>query len=431
MSRVINYVVQDKKTRCFDPETNQEYRLISGQNCVAETAYQEFMATKIQYGKDNGVFYKQFVQSFKPEEATTPKEIHQMGLELAEYFKGFEVLVATHIDEDHWHNHLIVNSVNAETGLKIQFNERNFNELRRYSDEICQAHGLETLKPYKKDSPVAGMNTREYRTAEKGNSWKFKLMNAIDSAIGISITKGDFIANMERMGYGVKWVEHHKYITYITPESQKCRDNRLHEEKYLKERMEKFYEYGKIQDIEQAGKPAGRVPNQSAVIRNPAGGVQQAGVYDDGNRETPSAHAGENRQSAHMGGLEEGHHAGGGNSYERPLTGRPSLRKRFEAGVQQPNRDGNRRSDRSFWKENFKTGKDASGTGFDPVESPLEVDGHRGGGAGSVIGAAVAVENLLFVNDRPEEEKKPEQAIEHKTPQKKKQARSYDRGMGM
>ena len=88
--KVITYVIQQKKTLFHDEETHQKYRLISGQNCVAETAFKEFMATKAQYGKDNGVFYKHFVQSFKPGEAASPKEIHQMGVELAEYFKGFE-----------------------------------------------------------------------------------------------------------------------------------------------------------------------------------------------------------------------------------------------------------------------------------------------------------------------------------------------------
>ena len=102
--KVIAYVTQRKKTLFHDEETGQKYRLISGQNCVAETVFKEFMATKIQYGKDNGVFYKHYVQSFKPEEVVSPKEIHQMGLELAAYFEGFEVVVATHIDEDHWHN---------------------------------------------------------------------------------------------------------------------------------------------------------------------------------------------------------------------------------------------------------------------------------------------------------------------------------------
>ena len=113
MKRVIDYVMQDKKT------LYNGINLVSGQNCLPESAYQEFMATKHQYGKVNGVFFKQYVQSFKPDCNATPEQIHQIGLELAKAFDGFEVVVATHIDRDHWHNHFVVNSVNCETGLKI------------------------------------------------------------------------------------------------------------------------------------------------------------------------------------------------------------------------------------------------------------------------------------------------------------------------
>lgn len=117
MSKVMKYVSQDKKT--LYKEGDREYKLVSGQNCCGETAYTEFMTTKKQYGKESGVYFYQYVQSFKPDEKATPEEIHQMGVELAQYFKGYEVLIATHIDRDHHHNHLIVNSVSCENGKKL------------------------------------------------------------------------------------------------------------------------------------------------------------------------------------------------------------------------------------------------------------------------------------------------------------------------
>lgn len=135
--------MQDYKTIC------NGRKLVSGQNCIPRSAYSEFMATKNQYNKANGVFFKQYVQSFKPNTAT-PEQIHQIGVETAKHFDGFEVIVATHIDKDHWHNHFVVNSVNCETGLKIQINEKNLEELRNYSDKICQQFGIEVLKPYTK-----------------------------------------------------------------------------------------------------------------------------------------------------------------------------------------------------------------------------------------------------------------------------------------
>ena len=430
-------MIQGKKTLFHDKETDQKYRLISGQNCVAETAFKEFMATKIQYGKDNGVFYKHFVQSFKPGEAASPKEIHQMGMELAEYFDGFEVVVATHIDADHWHNHLIVNSVHSETGLKIQFSERNFNQLRRRSDEICKAHGLTVLKTYQKETPVAGMNTREYRAAERGNSWKFKLISAIDMAMDASPTKADFIANMERMGYGVKWIDHYKYITYTTPEGQKCRDNRLHEEKYLKERMEQFYEFRQAQKLEQtgqtadaAGKPDGRIQPENPVLRNPARVSGKAGVDDYRSRKAPSPHAGENRPVANMGGLEDADHAHGGNSHEHPHRSRQSLREQLASGLSESGRAAEEQSVGVDGQENQRAGTDLESTGQYPVKAPMEVDRDWSGVAGAVIGAAVAIEALL-VKDQPKERESKKQVVERKNRQKKKQSHDHDWEMSL
>lgn len=101
MKKVIDYVMQEKKTLYQSKQTEQSYQLTSCQNCTPETAYREFMNTKKQYKKESGVFFKQYVQSFKPDCGATPEQIHTMGVELAKSFGGFEVVIATHIDADH------------------------------------------------------------------------------------------------------------------------------------------------------------------------------------------------------------------------------------------------------------------------------------------------------------------------------------------
>lgn len=90
MSKVMRYVSQDRKTAYEDGQGNT-IKLVSGQNCCGITAFQEFMATKRRYRKEKGVYFYQYVQSFKPETPVTPQEIHQMGVELAKYFDGYEV----------------------------------------------------------------------------------------------------------------------------------------------------------------------------------------------------------------------------------------------------------------------------------------------------------------------------------------------------
>lgn len=230
MRKVLNYVMQDYKT------VYNGAKLVSGQNCIPNSAYSEFMSTKNQYNKATGIFFKQYVQSFKPNTAT-PEQIHQIGVETAKYFDGFEVIVATHIDRDHWHNHFVVNSVNCETGLKIQINEKRLEELRDYSDKICQQFGIEVLKPYTKPKQKSP-SQREYRAALKGKSWKFALMAMIDRAMKHCKTIDEFKKYMKKYGYDVKWKDNYKYITYTCPNNMKCRDIRLHEEKYRKENME-------------------------------------------------------------------------------------------------------------------------------------------------------------------------------------------------
>lgn len=252
MKGVIDYCCQDKKV--YDEISNQ--RLVSGINCDGENAFAEFLATKKSYKKTDGMNFYQYVQSFSPEENITPQKAHEVALEFAEKaWTGYEVLAATHCDAHHIHSHFVINSVSFENGKKLRQNPNTLNSLRALSDEICRQHNLSTLEPYRKDG--IKISTREYRTAVKGQSWKFKLMNDIDKAMNISGSKEDFINAMSIMGYSVTWTDDRKYITYQCPNKMKCRDIKLHNEKYLKGSMENEFRYrqeqyfGKSQAEEQ------------------------------------------------------------------------------------------------------------------------------------------------------------------------------------
>lgn len=247
MKGVIDYCCQDKKV--YDEISNQ--RLVIGINCDGENAFKEFMATKKSYGKTDGMNFYQYVQSFSPEENITPHQAHEIAIEFAEKaWTGYEVLVATHCDVQHIHSHFVINSVSFENGKKLRQNPNTLNSLRALSDEICRHHNLSTLEPYSKDGMK--ISTREYRTAVKGQSWKFKLMNDIDKAMNISGSKEDFINTMSIMGYSVTWTDDRKYITYQCPNKMKCRDIKLHNDKYLKGSMENEFRYRQEQYF---GKP--------------------------------------------------------------------------------------------------------------------------------------------------------------------------------
>lgn len=274
MRGTIRYVLQDFKvcisSEHYETSHAQTYRqmeeaarvaldysgcikLISGKDCCPETAFNEFMATKKAYGKDSGMFFYHYDQSFLCGEDLSPKTAHEIALKFAEEnYKGYEVLVATHIDKEHMHSHLIINSVSFENGKKLRQTPKTLEQLRASSDKLCVEYGLTTLAPYQK-AKMKGLGQKEYRAAMKGSSYKFKLMNAIDECMKVSRTKSAFICNMERLGYGVGWTENRQNITYTMPNGYKCRDIRLHEEKYLKGNMEHEFQFRNTQITKRGG----------------------------------------------------------------------------------------------------------------------------------------------------------------------------------
>ena len=230
MRGVMLYVMQEMKT------TWEGGPLISGINCQPQSVYDDFLNTKLLYHKDGGVMFYHMVQSFPKGAAVDPRQAHEAARRLAEYFDGCEVLVCTHVDREHIHSHCVINSVNFETGKKLHMAKEQLQELMRRNDMICQEMGLPAF-----DAPTQqarGMGGAEYHTALKGQSWKLRLMNTIDECMKYAAGKDAFVSLMASEGYAARWESSRKYITYTTPDGMKCRDNKLHEEKYCKEAME-------------------------------------------------------------------------------------------------------------------------------------------------------------------------------------------------
>ena len=230
MRGVMLYVMQEKKT-AWDGVP-----LVSGINCQPQSVYDDFLNTKLLYHKDSGVMFYHMVQSFPKGAAVDPRQAHEAARRLAEYFDGCEVLVCTHVDREHIHSHCVINSVNFETGKKLHMAKEQLQELMRRNDAICQEMGLPVFEVTAQQA--RGMGGAEYHTALKGQSWKLRLMNTIDECMKYAADRDAFVSLMESEGYAVRWEGTRKYITYTTPDGMRCRDNKLHEEKYCKEAME-------------------------------------------------------------------------------------------------------------------------------------------------------------------------------------------------
>ena len=255
MKSVMRYVSQTSKT-LWDGQ-----QLVSGIGCQPETAFDEFLSTKLLHHKDGGVMFYHMVQSFLKGADVDPRTAHEAARRLAEYFEGCEVLVCTHVDREHIHSHCIINSVNFETGKKVHMADEQIQELRIRNDQICEELGL---PKFQRDGQrqARGMSNAEYYTASKGESWKFELMRVIDECMRYAGNREEFLILLRSEGYDGTWTDSRKNITYVTPDGRKCRDNKLHIEKYLKENMEAEFGYRTENDntrnVDAAQKADGR-----------------------------------------------------------------------------------------------------------------------------------------------------------------------------
>ena len=255
MKSVMRYVSQLGKT-LWDGQ-----QLVSGIGCQPETAFDEFLSTKLLHHKDGGVMFYHMVQSFPKGAEIDPQTAHEAARRLAEYFEGCEVLVCTHVDREHIHSHCIINSVNFETGKKVHMADEQIQELRVRNDQICEEL---RLPKFQRDEQKrsCGMSNAEYYTASKGESWKFELMRVIDECMRCAGNREEFLVLLRSEGYNATWTDGRKNITYTTPDGRKCRDSKLHIEKYLKENMEAEFGYRTENDntrnVDAAQKADGR-----------------------------------------------------------------------------------------------------------------------------------------------------------------------------
>jgi len=243
IKNIINYVLNKEKT---------DSRIISGKNCSRQNAISEMNATKELYDKTGGISYHHIIQSFKPGE-TDPQKAHRIGKELAEKdFKDHEVLIVTHIDKGHIHNHLVVNSVSLKDGRKLVSNKETLREIKRESNRICRRENLSIIKePYSRSS----YSMAEYKLAEKGKPiWKEQLRMAIDEAKEHS---GNLFEMKEylKKNFNIDMKVQNKNLSFLHPEKKKyCRGKKLGHA-YNKGEIIRFFEKGPERDMVNPGLP--------------------------------------------------------------------------------------------------------------------------------------------------------------------------------
>lgn len=196
----------------INPNKTNNQQFVTAINCKKEIALEQMIMTKQQFNKSDKYIAWHGYQSFKPGEVT-PELCHEIGVKLAKqmWADRFQVIVSTHLDKDHLHNHFCFNSVSFLDGKKYNYSKSEMQRLRNLSDELCKEYGLSVVKNDKQTKSPS----RALYLAEKNNEpTKYNLMRtAIDEAIKISPVPQEFVRIMRTKGYIVDINPQRKYPT--------------------------------------------------------------------------------------------------------------------------------------------------------------------------------------------------------------------------
>lgn len=208
----IDYVCNEEKTLG---------KLISGKDCMPESCYDEFEMVRNNFNKQGGRTYYHMIQSFAQDDDISPEKCHEIGMQMAEHcFPNFQVLVATHIDKKHMHNHFIINSVSYKDGKKMDLSPSDLIAIKNYSNKLCQEN----------DFIITEAKTRR----NENPKWKLKIKYWAIKMMQESYDMDEFVWKMSMHGIDIKYDSKYKYMTYTDSEGHRCRDAKLFDERLLK-----------------------------------------------------------------------------------------------------------------------------------------------------------------------------------------------------
>lgn len=200
LDKALNYTMNPDKT-----ENGRWISTVNAINDTPENIYQNMMMTKRRFGKESGRQGYHMEQSFAPGEVT-PFQAHQIGVELAEqlYGEGFEVVVTTHVDKAHIHNHLVINSVSFLDGHKYhEPNTEYYDRIRKLSDQLCEKYKLSVVKN-PKDRRYRSYPEQHHAENPSHPTIHNIIYSDIDKAIDVASSLKEFYQVLQDMGYRVK-----------------------------------------------------------------------------------------------------------------------------------------------------------------------------------------------------------------------------------
>ena len=261
LKKAIDYICNGDKT---DDEIYVTTHL-----CSRENAHKEFELTKKQFNSKTKTLAHHLIQSFVPEEVSF-EEAHKVGIELCDKILDgkYEYVLATHIDKDHIHNHIIFNSIDVDEGKVYHSYYGSYMNIRNQSDRLCKEHNLsvidqETQKEINEIKRRKFVNWYDWNEDKKGSSYKSRLQFDIDRVIQKVINWEHFLKIMEQYGYEIKFG---KYIAFKQKNQQRFTRAKTMGDNYTEEKIKerirnKDKEIGEFVNKTQYG-------NQDWIVHN-------------------------------------------------------------------------------------------------------------------------------------------------------------------
>lgn len=228
----LNYITKEEKT---------EQNLVYTKDCSEDNFKKDFEETKQIWNKTEGRQYFHLVQSFEKEDYVTLDKAHEIGKKFIEnnpQFKDFQIVMATHQDKDHIHNHFVINSVGLDEGKKFQMYKADLKQCKELSNEICRDYGFKELDLKIDKEKNLQENTERYSLTEKAlvendkTSWKNELRKKLDNCLEFSRDFEEFKENLKKenieISRGAERTDDKipKTITFVFQE-KKVRGNKL------------------------------------------------------------------------------------------------------------------------------------------------------------------------------------------------------------
>ncbi len=230
--KIIKYILNPDKTKnlalvsdygmrnFLDFPSYDEMVQMYHENFISNDTLYNFRHARLEE-KQRKIHAHHIIQSFSPDDHLTPEQINRIGYETAKELTGgrFRFIVATHVDKDHIHNHIILNSIDKNSDKKFLWDYKAERNLRMVSDRLSKIVGAKIIENR--------YSHHQYEVYRKTN-YKYEIKQRVYFLIENSKNFEDFKKKAKDLHLKIDF--RHKHVTFFMTDSnmkQVVRDNKL------------------------------------------------------------------------------------------------------------------------------------------------------------------------------------------------------------